>query len=474
MGMIEKRLHLLLLAACLSLLPGSSIASADQMLGQAPSPFLGSVPTGQATAESLPLSLRDALDRALNYNLGLIERDQNGRAARAVRLRTLNALLPDISARVSGTREQINLRALGFDLSLPGISIPEVVGPFGVMDARLYLSQSIFNWSDIQRWKSAGEAERASRYAYKSDRDLVVLVAGNAYLTVISDHATVSSTSALVETAKALYDRAVDRNKAGVIAAIDVLRAQVEMQTQQQRLIAAENQLAIDKLALARVIGLPKGQGFEVIDEVPFAPLDGITTDQALDRAYATRPDYLGARAQVRAAELARRSAVAANYPSLAADADYGDIGSPNLGAARETFSVALTLKVPIFQGTRVRADTLQADAALQQRRAELADLDGRIDQQVRTAFLNLKSSSDLVAVSQINIGLADETLSQARDRFFAGVADNLEVVQAQQSVAAASQSYIASLYSYNFAKMSLAQAIGVAEESALTFLGVK
>ena len=129
---------------------------------------------------------------------------------------------------------------------------------------------------------------------------------------------------------------------------------------------------------------------------------------------------------------------------------------------------------MPIFQGTRVRADTLQADAALQQRRAELADLDGRIDQQVRTAFLNLKSSSDLVAVSQINIGLADQTLSQARDRFLAGVADNVEVVQAQQSVAAANRSYIASLYSYNFAKMALAQAIGVAEESALTFLGVK
>ena len=209
-------------------------------------------------------------------------------------------------------------------------------------------------------------------------------------------------------------------------------------------------------------------------DTVPFAPLDGITVDQALDRAYATRPDYLSARAQVRAAELARRSAAAANYPSLSADADYGDIGSPNFGAARGTFSVALTLNVPIFQGTRVRADTLQADAALRQRRAELADLDGGIDEQVRTAFLNLTSSSDLVAVSQSNITLANQTLAQARDRFSAGVADNLEVVQAQESVAAANQSYIASLYAYNFAKISLAQAIGVAEESALTYLGVK
>jgi outer membrane protein TolC len=259
-----------------------------------------------------------------------------------------------------------------------------------------------------------------------------------------------------------------------VIAGIDVLRAQVELKTQQQRLIAAESQLSIDKLALARIIGLPKGQGFEVTDAIPFAPLDGITLDQALTQAYATRPDYLGARAQVRAAELARQSAAAANYPSLSTEANYGDIGSPNFGSSHGTFSVALTLNVPIFQGTKVRADTLQADAALKRRKAELEDLDGRVDEQVRTAFLKLTSSSDLVTVAESNIGLANQTLTQARDRFSAGVAPNLEVVQAQESVAAANQSYIASLYAYNFAKISLAQAIGIAEQSALTYLGAK
>jgi outer membrane protein TolC len=176
----------------------------------------------------------------------------------------------------------------------------------------------------------------------------------------------------------------------------------------------------------------------------------------------------------VRAADLARRSAVAENYPSLSTEADYGDIGSPNFGTSHGTYSAAIRLDVPIFQGTRVRADTLRADAALEQRKAELADLDGKIDQQIRTAFLNLTSSSDLVAVSESNIGLADQTLTQARDRFFAGVADNLEVVQAQESVAAASQSYIASLYAYNLSKMSLALAIGVAEQSAVTYLGAK
>jgi outer membrane protein TolC len=151
-----------------------------------------------------------------------------------------------------------------------------------------------------------------------------------------------------------------------------------------------------------------------------------------------------------------------------------GDIGSPNFGTSHGTFSFALALDIPVFQGSRVRADKLQADSALKRRRAELADLEGKIDDQVRTAFFNLKSSSDLVAVAQSNINLANQTLVQARDRFAAGVADNLEVVQAQESVASANQSYIASLYAFNLAKISLAQALGVAEQSALQFLGGK
>jgi outer membrane protein TolC len=129
-------------------------------------------------------------------------------------------------------------------------------------------------------------------------------------------------------------------------------------------------------------------------------------------------------------------------------------------------------LNIPIFQGTRVRADKLQANSALRQREAELEDLRGRIDDQVRTAFLNLKSSSDLVAVAKSDIDLANQTLKQAQDRFLSGVADNLEVVQAQESVASAEQSYIASVYSYNLAKVSLAQAVGIAEQSALQYLG--
>ncbi len=451
------------------------VASVRSGAGQSRNPFSGSVPTGPATGAPLDLSLSEAFQRALKYNLGEIESSQDTRAAHAMRLRSLNALLPNLSARLTGTIQQVDLPSEGLTLlKVPGIHFPETVGPFGVEDARASISQEIFNWSDIKNWKSATEGEKASQYTYKSDRNLVVFTAGNAYLLVISDMATVDSVRAQVKTAQTLVDNDIDLNKHGLIASIDLLRAKVELQTQQQRLIAAENQVAIDKLTLARVVGLPNGQEFRLTDSVPYAALDGITQEQALQQALSARPDYQSAKSQLRAAELARQAVAAENYPTVSTDTNYGDIGSPNFGLSHGTLGFTLSVNVPIFQGSRVRADKLQADSALQQRKAELADLEGQIDDQVRTAFLNLKSSSELVNVAQSNIDLASQTLAQAQDRSRAGVADNLEVVQAQESVATANQAYISSLFAFNLAKISLAQALGVAEQSALQYLGAK
>ncbi|HKB09456.1 MAG TPA: TolC family protein [Vicinamibacterales bacterium] len=440
-------------------------------VAQARNPFLGSVPSGQPTATVLDLSLPDAFDRALRYNLGAIEARERTRAAHAARLRSLNALLTNVSGRVSAAVNQINLRAVGVSLSIPGVTVPEVAGPFTVTDARVSVSQEVFNWSDIQNLKSSSELERAAEYSYRSDRDLVVYTAGSAYLLVISDAATVESIRAQVRTAQTLYDQDVDKNTQGVIARIDVLRARVELQTQQQRLIAAENQLNIDKLLLARAVGLPNGQEFRLTDTVPYRALEDRTFEQALAEAYATRPDYLGAERQVSAAELALRAAGAELYPSGSIAADYGAIGNPNFSAAQRTYSASVAVSVPIFPGSRVRADKLQAQSTLEQRKAELADLRSQIDDQVRTALYNLRSSSELVAVAKSSIDLADETVRQAQDRLSAGVANTLEVVQAQESVAAANQSYIASLYAFNVAKMSLAQTLGVAERAAATYL---
>jgi outer membrane protein TolC len=457
-----------------------SPASGQSTPGTAPGvttqgPFQGSVPTGQPTGTTLAVTLKDAFDRALKYNLGVIQSDQNTRSARAERLRYLSALLPTLYGQLTGSVEQINLQAQGLRLiGIPGVPIPTLVGPFSVADIRGYLSQRIFNWSDIKSWKSASQSETAALYSYKSDRDLVVLVTATAYLQVVSDAANVESNRAQVRTNQAIYQQNLDLNKQGVAPAIDVLRAKVQLQTQQQQLIAVENQLAIDKLTLARIIGLPNGQEFQATDAIPYSALTGITLDQALQQAYATRPDYLAAKAQVRAAELARQAAAAENYPWMGVNANYGDIGSPNFGRSHGTFYVAGTLTIPLFLGTQVRSDKLRTDSVLQDRRAQLADLGGKIDDQVRTAFFNLHSSSELVTVGQSNVELANQTLTQAQDRFSAGVTNNLEVVQAQQAVATANQSYIASLYTYNAAKISLAQAIGVAEQSGLEFLGVK
>lgn len=475
--MVERARHLLYSISVLTMvLLGLLRLSAGQAQApNAPSQFQGSVPTGQATATPLNLSLQEAFERALKYNLGGIESSENTRAAHAMRLRGLNALLPNLSARLSGTVQQLDLAAEGLGgLRIPGVHLPQVVGPFGVEDARAYLTQEIFNWSDIKNWKSSAVSETASQYSYKSDRNLVVYTTGNAYLLVISDGAMVDSDRAQLKTAQTLVQNDTDLHAHGLIANIDLLRARVEFQTQQQRLIAAENQVAIDKLTLARIIGLPRGQEFNLTDSIPYSSLEGITQDQALQQAYSTRPDYLAVKEQVRAAELARQAAAAENYPSLSTDTNYGDIGSPNFGTSHGTLGFAVTLNVPIFQGTRVRADKLQADSALQQRKAEFAALEGQIDDQVRTAFLNLNSSSELVSVAQSSVDLANQTLAQARDRFRAGVADNLEVVQAQESVASASQSYISSLNAFNVAKISLAQAIGIAEKSALRYLGAR
>jgi outer membrane protein TolC len=449
-------------------------AAAQTITASQGNPFQGSVPTGSVTAAPLTLSISDAIARGLNTNLGVLESAESVRASRAQWLSSLSNLLPNVTARISRTTEQVDLASQGLtSATIPGIAFPAVIGPFSYVDARAYLSQRVFNWSDISSVRSASAARNASEYSYKAARDLVVQATANAYLLAVSDLALVDATRAQLETAQALHRQVTDQNRAGIVASIDVLRARVQLQTEQQRLIAANNQLAVDKLTLARVIGLPNGQSFTLGENVPYSELGDLTVEEALTRAYASRADYASGRAQVRSAELTRRAAVAENYPSAEVDVNYGDIGT-TFGNSHGTVTFVGAVSIPIFQGTTVRAHVLQSDAALKRAREELDDLGGKIDYQVRTAFLNLTSARDLVAVAQSNIDLATQALGQARDRLAAGVAGNLEVVQAQESVATANQSYISGLFTYNSAKVSLAQAIGVAEQSALSYLGVK
>jgi outer membrane protein TolC len=282
----------------------------------------------------------------------------------------------------------------------------------------------------------------------------------------------VEASRSQVETSQALYDRAVDQQTAGTAAGIDVLRSQVELKQQQQRLLVQTNQFEKDKLALARVIGLPAGQPFTLAETVPFAALATITQEQALQTAAQQRPDVQSAQARVRAAEAAVQAARAERYPTAEVTADYGVVTTP--GESHGTFTVAASAKIAVFDGGRIAGDIIQARSTLKQRQDELADLGGQIEYQVRTAFLDIRSAADQVAVALDNRDLANQTLIQARDRFAAGVSDTVEVVQAQEAVATANDTLISALFAHNVAKVALARALGGTAQGIQQLLEVK
>jgi outer membrane protein TolC len=300
-----------------------------------------------------------------------------------------------------------------------------------------------------------------------------VLAAGNEYLLTIAAASRVDAAQAQVESSQALYNKAHDQQTAGLVPAIDALRAQVELQTRQQQLIVTRNNYAKQKLLFARTIGLATGQEFTLTERVPYAPLAAMELDEALRRAYLSRADYQAARLQVESAERFRSAATAEHLPSIDLAGNYGAAGV-NVGNSHGVFQVGATLAIPIFAGGRARADALEADATLRQNRQQLDNLRGQIDYDVRSALLDLTAAADQVSVARSSLDLANQTLEQARDRFTAGVADNLEVVQAQETVASANENYINSLYSHNVAKLSLARAIGFAEQGVKQYLESK
>jgi outer membrane protein TolC len=438
--------------------PGQSIPGTGGV-----SSFASSVPA-KLVPGVLPLSLRDAIDRGLKQNLGILLSHADIRSAQGQRWEQLSALLPHVTATPYVAESKINLGELGFGGVASIFHISPSIGPFSYFDARANATQTLFDWKSINSTRAASQNVKSATYTFKDARDLVVLAVGYTYLQAIADEARIETADAQVKSAQAVYDQAADQVNAGTSPDIDGLRAKVELQTRQQQLIQAKNNFAIQKLTVARVIGLAPGQEFDFTDKSLYEPFEGITVDEALKRAYATRSDYQAAMAEVRAAEFSRKAAFAGYFPSLSLNGDYG-LGGAHPSDATPVADVRGTLTIPIFQGGSVHGDVLQADARLEQSRERLENLRAQIDSDVRTALLNLQSSADLVNVARSNIDLAEQTLTQSRDRFSAGVADTVEVVQSQEAVASAHEQYISSLYNYNYAKISLVRALGTAEE---------
>jgi outer membrane protein TolC len=431
------------------------------------SPFLGGVPSGQPTAETLQISILDAISRALEHNLGVLLAEEQVGRARGARWRVFSALLPNVSGRVGETRQEVNLAAFGFPLPA---GFPSFVPAFNVFDARVNVSQSIFDLDAINRSRAETHNVAAAEFSSKSARDIVVLVAANTYLQALAAAARADSARVQVETAEAIFAQAGSLKQSGMIAGIDLLRAEVQLNAERQRATSARNDAEKSRLQLARLIGLPIAQPFALSDVLPNVPVPDMTLEDALSRAYQNRADYQAALERVRAAEATRRAVAAERLPSVTVDANYGDIGRTPADA-HTTFAVTGALRVPIFQGA-TRGRLLEADADLRNRRAEAEDLRAGIYYDVRMAFLDLQATREQLDVATKGRDLAAQQLTQARDRFGAGIANNIEVVQAQESVAIASEQYISALYGYNLAKGSLARGLGTAEDTLRQLLG--
>jgi outer membrane protein TolC len=433
-------------------------------------PYLGSTPHGVATGETLHLSLEEAIAQGLQYNLGLIDSEQASADARAQREQALSALLPQISARAEETYQQFSLKSI--NLRVPpqtGLHLGPTSGQYGYSEARITAVSPILNLALLDHYRQQKALERASALGTKDARDVVVFAVGAAYFQVVASQARVETAQAALASARELNSQVADQFKSEVSPEIDTLRANVELHTAEQRLTDAVNDLEKDKLTLDRITGIPLDQAWTPAGDYGYvAPLPDSPEPS---QTKATRFDVAGAKAGVTAAQFRLRSARAERLPEISFNANYGG-GGANPANYNQVDEIRGTVSVPIFTSGRIRSDIHAAESDLALHRAELADLEGRASYDVRTAQLDARASEASVKVAAENRTLAERALAQSQDRYKNGVTNYLEVLEAQEAVVAADENYIASLFSFNVAKISLARALGSAESHVPELFG--
>lgn len=431
--------------------------------------FKGSIVSGAATASVLDLTLDGAIQRGLRTNLGVILQNSSQLNASGQRLEQLQALLPTVTGTGSYTVEQVNLAAYG--IKFPGLK--QIVGPFQVEDFQASLSQSLFNLPALQNYIQAKHAFKSAQLSAEDARDVVVLTVGNAYLLCIADAARVEAVEAELATSKVSLDQAIAAHEAGTSPKLDVLRAQVDYQNEQQNLISAVNQLAKDKLALARTIGLPLDQQYALTDSAPYAALDQVDPKVAFESALKNRKDLRALEELVKGSEAQKKAAWQQQLPTADVNGFFGDQGT-TLGNSHGVYSATGEINAPILQLAKTRGDEQVASAAYAQAQAKLSDQVQQVNQDVHDSILDIEAAAKLVEATKSNVNLAAEALSEAQQRFHEGISDNLPVSQAQSQVQQANDQYISALYQHNVAKLALARALGVAQSNYKDYLGGK
>ena len=465
---------------CLGL-AGFAQAQKTEELPQAPTPnvvvtrLAGDVVVERATPGALPLSLDDAIDRGLKKNLQILLSQQNERYLHGQVLTVKNSLLPSMTAVAKTSAQEINLAALGFKgTQLEALGFTGVFDPItkvNTTSAQMNLNQQLFNVPAYFLYRAAQKADNVASLSTLNQRGAVTLAVGTQYLLALADASQIENERALVKSNEVALQQAKASHEAGVGTHLDELRARVQLQTEQQSLINAENTFAKDKIALNRLIGLPAEQELTLTDTAPFAEFAEMPLEQAKALAFERRKDLLSLQAQMDVADRTLKAVSAERYPSLAFDGYYGVLGETR-GLYHGVFSAMGKVSFPIFQEAQLRGERQVAKAQVTGLRQQIDSLKVTIEQQIRASMLDVQSSHELVTVAKSNVDLATEELQQATDRFSAGVDDNLPVVQAQAVLAAAQSRLVDTLYQYNQSKLTLARNTGVVETQYKVYLG--
>jgi outer membrane protein TolC len=441
-----------------------------------PQTSFGSVGIEQATSGPLALGLDDAVARGLKNNLQVLLASQTEQEVKGLILAAEFALLPNMKVTAYTDAMEIDLAALGFKQSslaafgfAPG-TINTIV-KVDTTDVQVSADQVFFNLPDFYLYAAARKGTRVTELNTLNVRGGVVQAVGTQYLAALADEAQIANAQALEQADEEVLRQATLSHDAGVGTNLDVLRARVEMQNEQQAVVNAENTFAKDKIALNQLIGLPADQELTLTDAVPYAEYAEMPLDQVKALAYTRRKDLLALESQIEVAERARKAVKYERVPQLSFNGYYGVLGETH-GTYHGVFTAQGTVKIPIFEEGRFRGEREVADAQLIALRQEVDALKVTIDAQIRASRLDVESAEELVKVAKSNVELATQELQDTRDRFAAGVDDNLPVVQAQATLADAQSRLVGSEFQYNEAKLALARNTGVVETQYKDYLG--
>jgi outer membrane protein TolC len=408
----------------------------------------------------LKLTLKDAVGLALKQNPQVILANLQVSQSQQDRLLARSELLPQANGSLSEAVNRLNIHA-AIGLSFPGL--PTHAGPFDVFQTGVSVNAPVFDLTLWRRYKASQMDVDARRAQETSAREESVMLVVSQYLGCQRAAADVSAAQSRVELAQAIYDQSADLQKNGVGTGIDTLRGNVQLQNEKQRLIVSQTGLKTSLYGLARLLNIDPHRTVEIADQVDFFDTPEVSLDQTIEKAYATRPELRALHSQEERAALDARTAADQRLPKVVFSGFWAEQGlTPD--TVIPVYQYQGSILVPIFTGGRIQADRAKAGIAIRQLQQQETDLRNRIALEVKTAAAEVESARNEVTVANSGIQLAREEVTQARDRFQAGVANNIEVITAQDELARANDNQIAALYRYNQARASLAYAVGQME----------